>query len=76
MAATIHRLIGDIRRNAGDAAGARVAWSNAFATLPQGAPEAPLEMDEHATILERLGRNDEAQPLRARLSAIGYEGMA
>lgn len=74
MAATIYRLIGDIRRNAGDGAGARVAWSNAFATLPQGVPEAPLEMDEHATILERLGRKDEAQPLRARLSWIGYRG--
>ena len=76
MAATIHRLIGDIRRNAGDAAGARVAWSNAFATLPQGAPEAPLEMDEHATILSDWAATTRRNRCGHGFPAIGYEGMA
>jgi tetratricopeptide (TPR) repeat protein len=71
-AASIYRLIGDARRSSGDSRGAGSAWSQALATLPQGVPESPLEMDERSTILQRLGRSTEAQQVAGRLSAIGY----
>jgi tetratricopeptide (TPR) repeat protein len=75
-AAAIYLLMGDARRNAGDAEGARAAWSNALAALPEGVPETAFEMDEHAAILERLERRAEAQPLRAKLASIGYQSAA
>jgi hypothetical protein len=34
--------------------------------------EKPPELDEHARILERLGRTGEAQPIISRLTAMGY----
>jgi tetratricopeptide (TPR) repeat protein len=61
--AKAYRLIGDAARATGDAAAARAAWANALSALPRGIAEKPLEMDEHATILQRLGRNREAQPI-------------
>jgi hypothetical protein len=72
-AAAVYRLIGDSRAAMNDRQGAAAAWSEALAALPRGAPEFPGEMDEHATILQRLGRGGEAQPLVRRLNAMGYD---
>jgi tetratricopeptide (TPR) repeat protein len=69
------RIAGDARRAKGDAAGAFAAWSQALASLPQGAAERPLEMEEHATILQRLGRAREAQPIVARLNGMSYRRL-
>ena len=63
-------LQGDIHK--GDPNRARSAWSDALAAIPAGVAEKPSEMEEHATILERLGRGQEAAQLRARLAQIGY----
>jgi hypothetical protein len=46
---------------------------NALSSLPPRDVETPTEMDEHAVILERLGRTAEARPLTARLLEIGYQ---
>jgi tetratricopeptide (TPR) repeat protein len=64
------RLSGDIRK--GNPDGARSAWSEALAAIPTGIAEKPSEMDEHATILERLGRGAEAARLRGTLAQTGY----
>jgi tetratricopeptide (TPR) repeat protein len=66
------RLVGDIRRSGQNPAEAQAAWSEALATIPSGATEKPSEMDEHALILERLGRSAEAAALKSRLEQIGY----
>jgi tetratricopeptide (TPR) repeat protein len=66
------RLLGDVRQRMGDAGGARQAWSDALGSLPEDVAELPNEMDEHATILERLGRVAEARQIATRLEAMGY----
>jgi tetratricopeptide (TPR) repeat protein len=70
------RLLGDIERQSGDAAAAQAAWGNALGALPNGMTERPDEMAERAAILERLSRSAEAQPLKARLSSMGYHAPA
>jgi hypothetical protein len=65
-------LVGDIRRQLGDASGARSAWTSALTSLPAGVAEQPDEMAERAALLQRLGRAFDAQPLTARLNSIGY----
>jgi tetratricopeptide (TPR) repeat protein len=70
--AKAYRLLGDAEQAAGDAAGARVSWQAAEAALPKGVAERPGEMNEHAVILERLGRDQDAVPLRQNLARIGY----
>ncbi len=69
------RLLGDARKSSGDADGAIAAWSKGLSALPQAVAERPQEMDEHATILQRLGRSSDAQQLAARLSAMGYRRL-
>ena len=66
------RLLGDIRMSTQDPAGAQAAWSEALATIPPGTTERPSEMDEHAIILERLGRSSDAAALKSRLARMGY----
>ena len=73
--AAAYRLLGDTRKSSGDPDGARDAWAKALSTLPPGVAERPQDLDEHATILERLGRTAEAQQLTARLSAMGYRRL-
>jgi tetratricopeptide (TPR) repeat protein len=73
--ASVYRLIGDARQKMGDAAAANAGWADALSSLPQGSPESPAEMDERATILERLGRAAEARQLAARLDALGYRRL-
>ncbi|MFL6722080.1 MAG: TIR domain-containing protein [Sphingomonas sp.] len=70
--AKAYRLVGDSQRALGDSAAAATAWRSALAALPRGATEKPTEMDEHATILQRVGRSGEARSLTAKLSSIGY----
>lgn len=66
------RVLGDARRDSGDADGARAAWTQAQALIPANVAEKPPEMREHAIILQRLGQTAEAERLLRRLSATGY----
>ena len=66
------RLLGDVRRQAGDVQPARLAWVNGLSVLPPNGIEQPNEMSERAALLMRLGRGAEAKPLNDRLAAIGY----
>jgi tetratricopeptide (TPR) repeat protein len=70
--ARAYRLVGDIERDRGDMEAAQVAWNSALAANPKNVTEQPDEIAEHAAILQRLGRNPEAQPLTARLNSMGY----
>lgn len=74
--ASAYRLLGDVRHAMGDEGGANEAWSNALSAIPRVAAETPPEIDEHAVILQRLGRAAEAQQIASRLAAIGYRRMA
>jgi tetratricopeptide (TPR) repeat protein len=74
--ARAYRMLGDVRLAMHDRAGAGQAWSSALAALPRGVAEKPLEMDEHARILQRLGRAGEAQPIATRLNAMGFRRVA
>jgi tetratricopeptide (TPR) repeat protein len=67
-----YRLLGDVRKRMGDAAGAREAWLGGFAQVQQSTSESPIEMNERAGLLRRLGRTAEADPITARLTAIGF----
>jgi tetratricopeptide (TPR) repeat protein len=69
------RLLGDVRRRAGDMKGAMAAWSAGLGQLPQNVTEQPLEMNERAELLGRAGRGSEAASIRSRLNAIGYRGV-
>ncbi len=71
-AAAALRTLGEMRARSGDAPGARSAWNQAAALIPTGVAEKPLEIREHAVLLERLGRNDEAAELNRRLAQIGF----
>lgn len=70
--AAAYRQLGDTENAAGNIEAARGLWGQAFATLPKGIAERPTELKERANILQRLGRNDQARPVTARLAAIGY----
>jgi len=70
--AKAYRLSGDVERDFGNAGAAHSAWASALAALPAGVMEQPDEIAERATILQRLGRTGEAQPLTARLNSMGY----
>ena len=66
------RLVGDLEREVGRADAARSAWAAALTVIPTTVPEQPDEIAEHAALLQRLGRAGDAQPLAARLKAMGY----
>jgi tetratricopeptide (TPR) repeat protein len=70
--ARAYRLLGDARKGLGDNNAAAAAWNAAYAALPHVQTERPIETQEHAIILQRLGRTAEAQQLNHRLAAIGY----
>jgi len=67
-----YRLVGDAQKARGDLTAAQAAWVNGLAVLPKGVAERPDEMQDHVTLLQRLGRGREAQPFVNRLSAMGY----
>ena len=66
------RLLGDIRERLGNRQGAVAAWRAGLAAMPANVAERPNEMAERATLMDRLGRSGEAQPLLDRLTAMGY----
>jgi len=70
--ARAYRLVGDAERDRGDLAAARAAWAQGLAAVPADVAERPDEMQDHATLLQRIGRNDEAAQLTAKLRAMGY----
>jgi len=70
--ARAYRLLGDARSGLGDKAAATAAWNAAFQALPRVSAEKPNETQEHAIILQRLGRVDEAHQFNQRLAAMGY----
>jgi tetratricopeptide (TPR) repeat protein len=72
LVAAAYRLLGDVCQKSGDRDAARSAWTSALTSLPSGIAEQPAEMDEHARILERLGRTVESQRLVSKLNAVGY----
>lgn len=74
--AAAYRLVGDIQQRSGNIAAARAAWLSGLAQLPGGVAETPWEMDDRAQLLARLGRASEAQPINARLTAMGYRMQA
>jgi tetratricopeptide (TPR) repeat protein len=70
--ALAYRVLGDAQRARGDLAAARDAWEQGLAAIPAGTVEQPNEMEDHAVLLQRLGRGGEAQRLTAKLSSMGY----
>jgi tetratricopeptide (TPR) repeat protein len=70
--ARMSRLLGDVRKSAGDSAGATAIWNSALAALPANVSERPAETNERLQLLKRLGRSNEAQALSDRLSRMGY----
>jgi tetratricopeptide (TPR) repeat protein len=72
LIARAYRLLGDVERQSGDDRAARAAWTSALAALTNGTAQQPDELAERATVLERLGRSAEAQPLTAKLASMGY----
>jgi tetratricopeptide (TPR) repeat protein len=73
--ATAQRLVGDIRQQSGDTGNAQAAWTLALQQLPQRS-QRPMELQERAELLQRLGRAQEAQPILQRLAAIGYRAAS
>jgi eukaryotic-like serine/threonine-protein kinase len=70
--ARAHRLLGDAFQKSGALAAAQGEWDAAIATLPKGAAERPAEMNERATILQRLNRTAAVKQIEAQLRSIGY----
>ena len=70
--ARAYRLVGDAERDRGNLEAARAAWAQGLASIPPRVSERPEEMQDHATLLQRLGRDHEAAQLTAKLRAMGY----
>ena len=68
-----YRLLGDMRRSAGDGVGATPAWQAALAVLPSVSGERPFEMRERAEIYRRLDRIADARPVEGKLAEMGYK---
>ena len=64
--------LGDALRAKSDTRGAEDAWRTGMSLIPTGATERPVDSNIHAALLQRLGRNAEAQWLTNRLNAMGY----
>ena len=69
--AAAYLLLGDAMHKIGDPAAA-TAWGHALGSMPPDVAETPPETDDHIAILERLGRQAEAMPLKQRLAKTGY----
>ncbi len=76
LVARSYRLIGDVDHALGDAQGAAAAWTAALAAVPRTGGDGPDELMIRTTVLQRLGRTAEAQPLAQRLKAMGYAESA
>ncbi|HEX5259360.1 MAG TPA: toll/interleukin-1 receptor domain-containing protein [Sphingomicrobium sp.] len=75
LIANVYCLLGDIRQRAGDSAAAATEWSAGLSALPQNVAERPFEMNIRLGLLRRLGRAQDAAPIAAHLSSIGYHGF-
>jgi len=73
-AAAAYRLLGDINQRSGDNGAAQAAWKSGLDLLPRDVRERPLEKNERAELLRRLGRMNDARPILSELAAIGYKG--
>ncbi|HSR01001.1 MAG TPA: TIR domain-containing protein [Sphingomicrobium sp.] len=74
--AAIDREAGDVADEAGEGTLARQAWAAAFAAYPRGVAETPATASEHAMILQRVGRSNDAQQLRQQLAGLGFKDPA
>ena len=68
--AKAYRILGDIRRGAGDASGATTAWTAGLSQIPRVTAERPIEAHEHAELLQRMGQP--AQAPRQWLVGMGF----
>jgi tetratricopeptide (TPR) repeat protein len=73
--ARAYLILGDAEQKLGHPESARSAWTAGLAAFPSAIPEEPAEMAEHASLLRRLGRNQEAQPLAEQLNRMGYRAQ-
>jgi hypothetical protein len=71
----MHRLLGDARQRAGDSEGAKSEWRLGLSAVPTNVAELPWQTNERVVLLRRLERDNEAQPLAARLSAMKYRPL-
>jgi tetratricopeptide (TPR) repeat protein len=71
--AKVYRVFGDIRRASGDSGAAKAAWQAGLGLILPGIAERPAEAQTHMELLERLGRDAEARPLRQQLARAGYK---
>jgi tetratricopeptide (TPR) repeat protein len=69
------RLLGDVRERAGDPAGAAAAWSGGLAQLPANVAERPSEISDRVALLQRVGRQREAEQASSRLKSMGYRPL-
>ena len=74
--AAAYRLVGDIRKGGGDSAGATAAWQAGLSQLPAKVSERPLEKNERAELLRRLGNARDATLIRSELTGLGYRSDA
>lgn len=65
-------MLGTALAAAGQREAGMAAFRRAAAAWPQGIEERPFELADHALLLQRVGRTDEANALRRRLAAMGY----
>jgi tetratricopeptide (TPR) repeat protein len=66
------RLAGDANQRLGRSAAAQGDWTRALAAIPRTTSERPSEMSERGTIMQRLGRSNEAKDLQGKLASMGY----
>jgi tetratricopeptide (TPR) repeat protein len=72
MIASAELLLGDALRATGQRDAALGAYQRALAAWPKGIEEQPRELADHAALLRRLGRTDEASRISRQLAAMGY----
>jgi hypothetical protein len=73
--ALMSRLVGDVRKRSGDSVGASAERNSALAQLPANVAERPWEMNERLQLLQRLGRQEQAAAVAARLDSMGYRRL-
>jgi tetratricopeptide (TPR) repeat protein len=66
------KLLGDALARAGQIEAAQGAYRRALESWPRNVEKKPRELADHAVLLRREGRRDEAATLDGRLNAIGY----
>ena len=72
MMARSNLVLGDALAKSGQGEAARSAYQAAISAWPQGVEEQPQELADHAVLLKRLGRRQEAAAIAKQLAAMGY----